>query len=111
LERTVYERILSSKTTRLEGTVAEIGEKYGLSPTHAAAFLDGIHECVDGLPELSEIEEDTPISVEIEYGRLYKQMVEYNRTPVYPARMGRPVYPRGAKGPVYGAEKVPHGCP
>jgi len=82
-EKTIYENILRNKTNRIEGTVSELGERFGFSATHACAFLDGIHEAVDGLPEISELEEDTPVAFDIEFPRLYKQMVEYKAEQLY----------------------------
>jgi hypothetical protein len=82
-EKIVYQKILREKITGIEGTVAEISERFGFSTTQAAAFLDGIHECVDGIPELSELEETTPVKFEIDYQKLFKQMVEYKAEPLY----------------------------
>ena len=82
-EKAVYVSILNEKTTKIEGVVSELAEKFRLTNIQMAAFIDGIRECVDGLPELSEIEENTEISFEIEFDRLYKQMVEYKAEPLY----------------------------
>jgi hypothetical protein len=82
-EKTVYENILRNNITRIEGTVTEIGAKLGLSPTYVYAFLDGIHECVDGISNLEELEETTQIAFDIEYERLFKQMVEYKAEALY----------------------------
>jgi hypothetical protein len=82
-EKVFYKKILGEKVTLIEGTVAEIGERYGFSLTQVAAFLDGIHECVDGLPEIEDLEDTTPIKFEIEYLRLFKQMVEYKAEALY----------------------------
>ena len=82
-EKVAYTNILRNKTTRLEGTVAELAENMRLTPTYMFAFLDGIHEAVDGLPALEEIEESTAIAFDIEYERLYKQMVEYKADDLY----------------------------
>lgn len=83
LEKGVYENILRDKATEFEGTVAELGDKLGLNATHMCAFLDGIHEAVDGLPEIKDLEEETPVRLVIEFERLYKQMVEYKAEPLY----------------------------
>ena len=82
-EKTVYANLLKNKTNRLEGTVAEIASELRLTTTHMFAFLDGIHECVDNLPELETIEEETPIAIDIEFDRLYKQMVIYKADNLY----------------------------
>jgi len=82
-EKAVYINILRNKTTRLEGTVSELATQLKLTPTHMFAFLDGIHECVDGIQELDTIEEDTPIAFDIDFARLYKQMVAYKADTLY----------------------------
>ena len=82
-EKVVYANILRNKTTRLEGTVAELAESLRLTPTYTFAFLDGIREAVDGLPELEGIEESTAVAFDIDYERLYKQMVEYKADDLY----------------------------
>ena len=82
-EKVIYANILRNKTTRLEGTVSELAENLRLTPTHMFAFLDGIHEAVDGVPPLEEIEESTPIAFDIDFERLYKQMVIYKADELY----------------------------
>ncbi|MCL2360748.1 MAG: SEC-C metal-binding domain-containing protein [Defluviitaleaceae bacterium] len=82
-EKAVYANMLKTKNNRLEGTVAKLATELRLTTTHMFAFLDGIHECVDGLPELETIEEDTLIAVDIEFDRLYKQMVAYKAENLY----------------------------
>ena len=82
-EKAVYINILRDKTARIEGVVSELATNFRFSNIQMCAFLDGLHECVDGLPPISEVEEDTRISFEIEFNRLYKQMVEYKAEPLY----------------------------
>jgi hypothetical protein len=82
-EKIVYINILRNKTTRIEGTVTELAEKFKLTAVQTAAFFDGIRECVDNLPPLDEIEETTEIGFDIEFDRLYKQMVEYKADALY----------------------------
>jgi hypothetical protein len=83
LEKGVYENILRNNITNIAGTVTEISERLGLSPTYTAAFLDGIHEAVDGITDIEALEESTPIAFDIDYRRLYKQMVEYKAEELY----------------------------
>jgi hypothetical protein len=83
LEKNVYKRLIHERINHAEGTVAALGEQFNLSPTHMAAFLDGIHECVDGLPEIEELEDTTEVVLNIEWERLYKQMVEYKAEHLY----------------------------
>ncbi|MCL1883972.1 MAG: SEC-C metal-binding domain-containing protein [Defluviitaleaceae bacterium] len=82
-EKTVYTGLLKEKRTRIEGTISELAENFRLTNVQMCAFLDGIHECVDGLPPLGEVEETTSIAFDIEFDRLYKQMVEYKADTLY----------------------------
>jgi hypothetical protein len=83
-EKAVYATILKNKTPRIEGTVAKLAEELRLSPMHVIAFLDGIHEAVDGVPaELDKVDEETEIAFDIDFQRLYKQMVAYKAEELY----------------------------
>jgi len=107
-EKVIYANILRSKTTRLEGTVAELAEKFKLIPTYMFAFLDGIHEAVDGVPELETIEEDTAIAFDIEYNRLYKQMVEYKADSLYELPEWDGVFTKEQQKELYVEQKKSH---
>ena len=82
-EKKVYKEILSEKLELVEGTVADVAARFGVSHVHMAAFLDGIHEAVDGLPPTGELEPETEIKLEIDFKRLYKKMVEYKAKALY----------------------------
>ena len=82
-EKAVYVNILREKRTRVEGTVTELAEDFRLTTTHMCAFLDGIHEAVDGLPPIEEVEETTQVAFDIDFQRLFKQMVEYKADSLY----------------------------
>jgi preprotein translocase subunit SecA len=82
-EKALYVSLLKEKKTRIEGTIAELADNFRITSVQMCAFLDGIHECVDGLPPLTEVEETTAIAFDIEFDRLYKQMVEYKADSLY----------------------------
>jgi len=82
-EKNVYKGLLSKKQQLAEGTVEEIAQSLGLSNVYMAAFLDGIQEAVDGLPPVEELVAETEIKLEIDFKRLYKQMVEYKAEDLY----------------------------
>jgi len=82
-EKKTYVKILTEKLTLIEGSMEELAERFSLSLPHMANFVDGIREAVDGLPETDELEADTQIKLEIDFKRLYKQMVEYKAKPLY----------------------------
>jgi len=81
-EKLVYANLIKTKTTRLEGTPVELAEQFNLTLTHMGAFFHGINECVE-IPPVEEIEEDTQISFDIDFEKLYKQMVEYKAEELY----------------------------
>jgi uncharacterized protein YecA (UPF0149 family) len=82
-EKSVYIGLLKEKKSRIEGTIEELAESLRFTNVQMCAWLDGIHECVDGLPPLTEVEETTKIAFDIEFDRLYKQMVEYKADTLY----------------------------
>lgn len=82
-EKAAFVSILKDKTKKLEGTLSELAEKYKLTNPQMCQFLDGIHECVDNIPEMDKLEETTKLKLKIEFDRLYKQMVEYKAEPLY----------------------------
>jgi len=81
-EKAIYAKLLKNKTTHIEGTATELAESFGLSLAQMGAFLDGIHECVE-IPAKDDIEEDTLINFDIDFARLYQQMVEYKAEELY----------------------------
>ena len=82
-EKRVYKDIISKKMQKIEGTIDSISQEFGLSHVHTAVFMDGIHAAVDGLPPTAELETDTAIKFEIDFKRLYKQMVQYKAKELY----------------------------
>ncbi|MCL2387144.1 MAG: SEC-C metal-binding domain-containing protein [Defluviitaleaceae bacterium] len=107
-EKSVYVNLLSNKTNRMDGTIAELAEKYRLSTVQMCAFLDGIHECVDGLPHLGEVEEDTAIAFDIEFDRLYKQMVEYKADALFSLSEWENIFTAEEQKALYTEQKRSH---
>ncbi len=107
-EREVYKRLLREKKSALEGTAAELGEQLNLSPTHIAAFIDGIRECVDGLPVLEELEESTPVSINFDWERLYRQMVDYKAEDLYSLPEWKEIFTEEEQKQLYISQKKSH---
>ena len=107
-EKAVYVNILNDKTTKIEGVVSELAEKFRLTPIQMCAFFDGISKCVDGLPPIDEIEETTEINFEIEFDRLYKQMVEYKAEPLYKLKEWDNVFTPAEQKELYTQQKNMH---
>ena len=82
-ENLIYVDILKNKTTKIEGKAKDLAERFNLTLPQMGAFFDGIHECIDNLGPIEAITEDTDIAFDIQFDRLYKQMVEYKAEALY----------------------------
>lgn len=107
-EKIVYINMLKNKENKLEGTVAELATQFKFTTTQMAAFFDGIHECVDNLPDIDSIVEDTQISIEIEWSRLYRQMVEYKADTLYGLPEWENIYTQEEQRQLYTQQKRSH---
>jgi uncharacterized protein YecA (UPF0149 family) len=72
------------------------------------AFLDGIHECVDGLPQMESLEETTEVILNIEWDRLYKQMVEYKAEHLYSLPEWDEIFTPEQQKELYAEQKKSH---
>lgn len=82
-EQKIYEYILSEKVELLEGTVAELAERFSMKAEEIVAFVDGINEALPELYEMDTMTEETALSLKIDYAALYKKMVEYKAETLY----------------------------
>lgn len=76
LEKGIYEQLLSSPTEKVEGTVKELAEKYGISIMEMTGFLDGINESLVEANPIETMEEDTHVNLVYDKVKLYKNMVD-----------------------------------
>ena len=82
-EQKVYERIIGEKREHISGTVAELSKEFNMPAEEVAAFIDGINEALPEAYDLKELEEDTPVTLDIDFQKLYKKMVEYKAEHLY----------------------------
>lgn len=77
IEKGIYEQILSNPKEVITGTVKELSEKYETELLIMTGFLDGINESLKGYENpLETMEEDTQVRLEIDFEKLYYNMVE-----------------------------------
>ena len=76
LEKGIYEQLLSSPTEKVEGTVKELAERYGISIMEMTGFLDGINESLVEANPIETMEEDTHVNLIYDKEKLYKNMVD-----------------------------------
>ncbi len=76
VEQGIYEKILAEPEVVVEGTVAELAEKYGTTISLMTGFLDGINESLVKENPIEEMEETTVVNLGFDKEKLYCNMVE-----------------------------------
>ena len=71
----IYSSILKEPDKKVTGTFKELAEKYNARPVIFMGFLDGVNNSLNNELKLKEIEEDTPIELDIDLERLYLNML------------------------------------
>lgn len=74
-EQNNYETILESKETALKGSITELAEKFSMTTTEFAGFLDGINTSLEAELNLETLEEETEIDSTIVWDKLYYNML------------------------------------
>lgn len=82
-EQKIYEEILEKKLTEIKGTVKQLSERFGISTTYVVGFIDGLNETQDPRIDIEHLEEETEVTINIDFPVLYKKMVEYKADHLY----------------------------
>lgn len=75
-EQKNYESILTNSEFELKGTIAELGEKYGMDTTTFVGFLDGINTSLATELDLDSLTEETAIDSTVDKEKLYYNMLD-----------------------------------
>ncbi|WP_129596172.1 SEC-C metal-binding domain-containing protein [Anaerophilus nitritogenes] len=75
-EKRIYEDVLTNYKENVLGTIKELVEKYDTTGPDFMGFLDGINESLKKSLNLEEINEDSSIHLEIDFEKLYYNMLE-----------------------------------
>ena len=76
-ETKIYQAILSDPSVKMSGTIAEQAEKLGVDKALFMGFLDGINDSLVTPNEtLEEMAEDTPFELDIDFEKLYYNMLD-----------------------------------
>ncbi len=73
-EKRIYEEILNTKTSKLEGKISDLATHYNITPLEMVGFLDGINTSLESEIDLNLINEESEISVNIVYEKLLFNM-------------------------------------
>ena len=82
-ETRVYEHILSNKDTQLSGTFKELTEKFNANPAIFMGFLDGVNTSLNKENDLEKIKEDTAIDLDIDFEKLFFNMLKADADYLY----------------------------
>lgn len=75
-EKEVYEQILANHTQTVSGICSELAQKFGMSTAEFAGFIDGINTSLKEEINLEELNEDTHVTLDIDYEKLYWNMLD-----------------------------------
>lgn len=75
-EKNNYEYILENRLSVVEGTVAELTERFGMDELAFAGFLDGINTSLSEPLELEGLESGTAVKLDIDFDKLYFNMLD-----------------------------------
>ena len=82
-ETRVYAHILESKEPRLTGKFSELAAKFEADPVIFMGFLDGIQTSLNNPFELDAVTEDTDIDLDIDFEKLYFNMLKADADYLY----------------------------
>ena len=74
-EASIYNELLNNKQEVIEGKVSELAAKYNVSIEYFMGFIDGISESLKEDITLETIEADSTIKLDIDFEKLYYNMV------------------------------------
>ena len=71
----IYSDILANPSKPVFGLFGELAEKYDVGATLFMGFLDGVNSSLKTQAELEKTEADTPITLSVDYEKLYFNML------------------------------------
>ena len=69
-EKEIYAQLLKNPDEKVEGTVKELADKYGVSVMTMTGFLDGINDSLVEPNPIEEMEEDTRVNLVYDKAKL-----------------------------------------
>lgn len=75
IEKGIYEKLLADRDVVVSGTVKELADKYETDLQMMVGFLDGINDSLKEPNPIEDMDENTQVSLDIDYEKLYYNMV------------------------------------
>lgn len=105
LEQSVYEKLLDNPNEKVEGTVKELADQYGMSIVEMAGFLDGINDSLVEPNPIETMEADTKVSLAFDTEKLYKNMVDAKADWLYELPQWEAIYDEETRKRLYVEQK------
>ena len=93
-EKNVYEYILTNHDEIVEGTVSELAKKFEMENTYFLGFLDGINDSLVKELDLDLLTEDSNIKLEIDFEKLFYNMLDAKAHWLYNLPMWDNIFPQ-----------------
>ena len=98
LEKEAYEEILEKEQKELAGTVKELADGFSMDPVTFMGFLDGINTSLSEELDLEQLNEDSAITLTIDYEKLYYNMLKARLTGCIHCPSGTSCFPVRREG-------------
>ncbi|MBI6872913.1 SEC-C metal-binding domain-containing protein [Clostridium aciditolerans] len=76
IEKHIYTRILAEHKDTVSGSIKDLASRYETTTIFFMGFLDGINDSLEESLDLESLEEDSDISVKINFEKLYFNMLD-----------------------------------
>lgn len=106
LEQKIYEQILSEKIETISGTIKELGARFHMSNEYICGFIDGLNDATEKPISMEEVTPDYFVSLEINFEKLYKKMVEYKAKHLYTLPQWDNIFPQSVRDEMYHSQKI-----
>ena len=82
-ETKIYSSILDNPEEKVTGTLGDLAAKYEVRPVIFMGFLDGINTSLNKANDLDKITEDTAIDLDIDFEKLFFNMLKADADYLY----------------------------
>ena len=100
-EKELYQKLLTEHDTIHTGSVAGLAEGFGWDKTRFVGFLDGINSSLNTELDLDSLEDDTEISLDIDFEKLLFNMHEAKAPWLYELPEWNEVLPEEIRENIY----------
>ena len=97
--------MLTNPDEKVEGTVKELADKYGLTIMDMTGFLDGINDSLKIANPIEEMDEDTVVNLGFDKELLYKNMIAAEADWLYNLEEWNAIFDADKKAALYKEQK------